>query len=727
VLAFAFTKNQFAQLESQGRLSSGGIEIATLDVDVMALCLARKVSVVDLGAFISESEIDDNQARAVKICDELSESLQSSLSDCHRALSYHMAHDLIFTLAYCLHVHVMTTNLVLTRRPDSALCFSENTVPFFWDPPAIPPDLGNGIVRGILESHGVSHQLFTCTPISDRDEVPADQVHVWMDTFSSPLHPAPWVSITQGLGYNEQSELFRGHEEERAELLQPVSYAWMNYIPFKEYYSDSQMSGFVQDARRNVRDKNQDDALWDSPYLECLWQGWRGMMTTCLHYYYYGKLICDALQPRVVIVGYDTRGLHRCFSEAAVECGAQPISIFHGGISNINNEGIRHRRAVGHLAVWSDRDIRYIREYRSSQYQLAAIGSLRTDVDRSFKKMGQASGNKISNPDGPCVVFLTCMVTGSYFLDISGERHVATWRSLLGYCRRRTDMQFIIKIHPRFDHSALYSDSSTAQPANLRIEVGSLSDALSRADIVVLVNAETTAVVDAIGDNLPVIFLNTAIRNRVDDWIHESGVLVVENVTAMEHQIDRILTDNAARSELVTTIQANMGNYLAATGQDAALRFQNFVRGVAHSSEGAGKTVVSKNHRSALWCLNIARQVDQLFLQPGSKPEGSSQLNLDAESNDDFYVDMLLMPKIIIPRVTWYRWSFPPKSFFATMMKLHRMFPASVRPSFGWVRPYLAQSLIFDAANQHRNRWSRLLSRCMALLLSPGRIRTMRS
>jgi hypothetical protein len=705
MLAFVFSLRQWRALAP---VIDASHRIATLDVDVLAACRAAGRDAIDLSSCASDAELEACRASAVAVCDALGEAMESRMPGAHRVLGRHLAHDLLYPIGYAMQVDVMTRRAVERLKPQAALCFAEDRDVFFWDPPERPPDLANRTVHQVLLAHRLPVDRRYCPAPAVAAARPADQEHVWMDAFRRPVEPCDVVAISQGLGWAEQTALLRGGGS-----VQPVSTAWMNYLLFRDPYTEDQLLAWIREARACAVSREPSWAAWlAGPVLDPLWHAWVGVMQVALRYHQFGRLLCAALNPRVVVTGYDIRSPQRCFAEAVVACGAQPVSILHGGINGMDHEGIRHRRAVGHLAVWSERDVAALQPSRAPGYRIEPIGSLRADIHQAMKHLDQPRSLRKDAGQRPCVAFLTCRVGGLFWFTTSLARHVEAWEGVRALIRRRPDIDVIIKKHPRYDHDELYAGDEA--PPNLRIESGPLDAVLERADLVVLVNLETTAVLEALVRGIPVIHVNTAIRGEPDSWVRESKVVCVRSVEELEAALDRLLSDSAAYAEASAMARARLPSFVPATGEAAVARLGAWMQGL---SRPATKAAGPSEQGPALACLRLARWVDQVFLDKADAPAPDLS---DLPGAEPLGLDGSHMAGHVLNRVTWYPWPCDAQSRAARIWRIHRALPRAWRPHFRVLKRYWVEGFRQDAANAERRPCARMRAAFMARSLSPG-------
>jgi hypothetical protein len=722
MMAFVYSRRQWAELARDERASREVRSVATLEPDVLALCERRGWAPIDLSDALPLSEMAAHQDAAARACDALGERLAPRLRPEHQGLARHIAHDLLYPVAYALHLRAMMDRVLDRYRPADACVFGDTAQAFFWDPVEMPPDLANAVTMAAIAARGI-RQLALRAPMPTSHEAPANRRHIWSPACRVPAAPGARLALLQGIGWEEAAELLR--PERQAAAARPVhaiSMAWLNYADMELPYSEAQFQAAAESAVREVGETHARlRETVGAPSLRFLWDAWAGMMRECVRAFEIGKWLVSALRPSSVVLGYDIRGPERCMAEGILAAGGVPVSILHGGINGMENEGPRHRGAPGHLAVWSERDVSLLRPFRAEGFRIEAVGSLRADVRALAERARAPRGHEPTAATAkPRVLFLTCRVGGLYTFTLSFARHVAVWRELQHLCARRSEWAFVLKRHPRYDQSALYGIDAQPPPANLVEARGPLGDALDSADIVVLPNVETTAALEAMLCGLPVILLDAASRADQPTWLRTCGITIVKDVDSLETELERLLSDPAARAAYGRECARIAREALPNVGEVAAEAFCRFLDRV--EVESGARRSEGDLDAAAVWMLNIARWVDERMMhnpraQPPRAPAVRALRSAQARVNWPHF------GRQIINRIVWYPWSPCVGSPSDAVWRAYCALPRAARPPFRWVRPYLLEALRRECADPHLPPRFRLGRRFAAATLSPRSLR----
>lgn len=681
--------------------------VLTTDVDVFAASRSAQVPVADLAGFLTDDQLKLERDAALRLCDMLGDALQEVMPEPHSSISRHLSHELLYPLGHYLQIMAMAKRAVEQLAPSSAFAFAEDRRVFFWDPPSISPDLANDAVNWALASHGMPVERATCPYSEPTSSVQAaDQQHVWLPIFEPVLEPATTVVVGQGMWWSEMDAILANASSRRSPM-SAVSTSWINYVLPQNERTDPDVVARTDHAVRFVAHHTpQMRLLLERPVMRSLMSAWSGVIEHAVRYYEFGRQICRALAPKVVIHGYDVRAPQRCFAQAVMEGGAIPISILHGGINGMDHEGVRHWRAVGHLAAWSNRDVQTLAPYRDPSFEIRAIGSFRSDITRLMAASREpAHAISLDSARNPKIVFLTCRISGLYWFSTRIDRHVSAWEDIRRLFERRTDWDGLIKKHPRYDHQYLYGDDRLS--SNLRVADIPLEQALDGAHAVVMVNLETTAALEAIGRGIPVLHLNTATRGEPDRWVRDSGVRALRSQEELEAEIERIVSDRDYAVACAELQRSRLDEFVAATGPHAVGRLEAWIAELSSNGRAA------KPNPSACFRLRFAQWIDRIFLSDANAPPPTA-------TGIEEWGDSLPAAHIL-HRVTWYPWPASPASRARALWRVYIHMPRAGRTSPAVFRRYMIECLLQDARNPLRSAFARVCARVLARLLAPCR------
>lgn len=299
--------------------------------------------------------------------------------------------------------------------------------------------------------------------------------------------------------------------------------------------------------------------------------------------------LLETIRPEIIVLGHDSFTVERTLVGCARRCRIPTAALLHGGLCSRNG----YRFLVGdadRFLVWNETDCTALEGYGVPKEKLCKVGSL--IYDERYRRLEAA--HDVSDPHRPpskrtatpIIVFLTAAInSGMAAPQANPGNHHRTWQCLVACARRHPEWTFVIKPHPAYDNYDFYRHLCRFGPANLRLkEALKLADALACADVAVLVNYCTTAALEAMLVQVPVVFLQTAIYgapSRADN-VGGRGMIVARSVEELERVIGELLENSPAQADLRDEVNALLTDLLGPREYKASERYLRAI------SEGLG-------------------------------------------------------------------------------------------------------------------------------------------
>ncbi len=321
----------------------------------------------------------------------------------------------------------------------------------------------------------------------------------------------------------------------------------------------------------------------------------------------YGELFSaflDMLQPALVLFGHEAFTIDRVLVRLAQTRSIPTAAFLHGGIA----PRFGFRGLVGDadsLLVWNDLDVELLTSYGVKASRLKKIGSLRYQAmyDKYKVSMGPAlfaegkrgAKTRLGLPgDRPVVLLITAAINAGFAAPVANpQKHLETVGELVELFRTRQEISFIIKAHPTYDYYEIYRKLQERGLDNFYfLEESTLEDAVNASDVCLLVNYCTTALLEAMLNRLPLLYLETAIY-PLSDWrdnVSEAGIQRVQTVPELGKQIDSLLIDPLIRLKALDAADRLIGRVLdsgEASPDERLLAFVKTITGTGSVKESA--------------------------------------------------------------------------------------------------------------------------------------------
>ncbi len=200
------------------------------------------------------------------------------------------------------------------------------------------------------------------------------------------------------------------------------------------------------------------------------------------------------------------------------ELNIKIISLFHDGFG-INKDYLGVASNISDLTlVWSDHTFNTLMKFNHRNDKIIKIGSIRYQI--YFDNYQNIFDNSIINVDSKIENIL--IVTAAIFNKINSPTastgiHINNLILLENYINKNKNINFYFKPHPSFDDYDLYK--LIEENDNVKCINGDINNILNNIDLVLMIDYFTTASVECILKNKPILFLESAIyKNEL--WLN---------------------------------------------------------------------------------------------------------------------------------------------------------------------------------------------------------------
>ncbi|MBN2564014.1 MAG: hypothetical protein JXQ75_24130 [Phycisphaerae bacterium] len=679
--------------------------MATADSDLITELREAGTPFVNLWSYLDETAALDNEDLAWDFCEAVGSRLKGRFVVAGCDVTGLVQDDLVYPVRYALNTATVVQRALEKYRPERVGVFEEHANAFFWDPPDPPPDIFNAAARWAAEQAGFTpHLLRIQSPHPERAKSP-ERVHAL-----SPLPEQTAVlDVMDGLAFDEQDLLLRSVEQnaEPWVVLSHRSPPWhvprvrrdvVRALPFQPAVMSPQ--GDVREADLcgliDRMDVPGAEALTRNPYIAFLWKYFHASLIEAMRQFPIAQFLNDALQPSVVLSGCATTGCARAMVEAFQGAGRPVLCVNHSGLSWVEVRK-RHRGDRGMLTAWGEWEARMLRKRRVKGGAVVAVGSLRPDTEY----LRSASEVRVGSPaeEKPRIVLITARVAHLYYTACSPVRHEQLWNELLGFFLRHPDWSFVIKPHPRYDYPDLYASRRFRAVPNLSVSQGTMAESLRGARLAVSVTMVTTACLEPMAMNIPLISLEGAVFQRHRGHLQE-GAMTVNSVEELERGIQRLLHDSAHYAAAVGRGRRFLDDVLCAVGDDAVANIRKVIETMRSESVEPSD---SGRCATARWTLEMIQTLDHLMRGLLDVPACRSQLRSLRLAGRSLvwstldYLDVAETGIHLLEMPVFHDWAVAEKPYLPGLVwTIYCTLPRTIRPSLRRLR------FILQGASQGR-------------------------
>lgn len=354
-------------------------------------------------------------------------------------------------------------------------------------------------------------------------------------------------------------------------------------LDIKSSFSDVITSSFSEfNANRNIY-KGPYDYIFNNEHLNFQFKGVQSEINSSQYLAEVFSKFLEILSPQAIIFGHDAFTRERCLVNKAKQLQIITFGLLHSGL------GFKcaFRGIVGdvdYVLVWNSIDKRFINEYGISENRIVIIGSLSYEILKSKYAKKSISFNLQIRPRNKILVITAAINSGFSGPIASQTDHLKIVRDLISYISKRQDLDFVIKTHPSFDHYELYRQLRNYNLSNYFFdEKIDLKNAIKESKACVLLNYFTTATLDVLINNIPVVFLQNAVY-PLEDWCTNdinSVIPKVDNILDLELIIDKLIENKLFKNQTLKNSQLLINSIIYEQNSSPVLILNNFLNSLS--------------------------------------------------------------------------------------------------------------------------------------------------
>jgi hypothetical protein len=416
--------------------------------------------------------------------------------------------------------------------------------------------------------------------------------------------------------------------------------------------------------------------------------------------------IVASLRPSVVVVGHDAFTVERALEQTCTRHMVPVVSLFHGGLTPLSGD-VGLLGAADITAIWSRDDRERLAVCGFATRALVEIGSLRFDdryrADRGRNGQPRFNAPSRRHPVGQRTIVILTSPThvGSGFPTVDVASYRKAWKELSAAARRRSDWRFVIRPHPAFDQLEYFAGIVRETSGNVIMSTAvGIEEALRDADLAVLMNYCSTAAIDALFADIPLLFVSSALRPSafVQDPLRSSGIAEVSDPSHLEDAIERLLQPGAPRTLAIENGKVLLSRIVGDNGTPARARFKCLLHSASRVVQTAPPTEPAARE-PATWASSHEYQISRGLV-------GS-----DAELSVDSAIAMATVLA---------GWRVEPRVTHALFAELHRELRRSRIPGTTRRGILLAGYLLAIRKRLEEKQWERAAHTCARAVAVKG-------
>lgn len=235
----------------------------------------------------------------------------------------------------------------------------------------------------------------------------------------------------------------------------------------------------------------------------------------------------DTYHPALVIVNNDAGGRQQAIIHAARRQGIPSAQMIHSGFNDLHFR----RCSTDQIWVWGDAHRRQLTELGTPRQRILITGNPNYDYLVEIKKAApriRAEVRMQLGLDESELVLLMATARPPHLLTfVDMEQHVIDLSLLFQALDGHSGIRLVVKPHPRYDDMAIYRLLTERYPWVTIVNQIMLDRLLPASDAVIMANSASTAAIEALLLDRPVIWIRPSTRYPPLFSFFEEGVLTI--------------------------------------------------------------------------------------------------------------------------------------------------------------------------------------------------------
>jgi len=719
ILAFLASYEQFDCLRQHRDLYRSCVPV-TGDMVVLSELQSSGCPHVDIWKYLDARKLQKNCDFAKLLCDEIGKVLEGRFTYLQCDIVNECKYDLFRSFCCIINTAYATEQILKEYQPEKIVTFNADSEPVNWTPFLPPLDIFNAVVLWCAVDAGVSTISLELGSFSEIDSLAAPLINPDVRERLTPqccdaAERIKVLSMCEGLGRNEQDLLLNrmGREKHTDWVIASsggnkwelpyVSLALLRHLPFDTSNFSEKVSTIKADILASISSRSEalGACIFKNDYLDFLWVAFSRWLEGAAAAYALSKFLARALRPQLFLTDLYFMGSKKCVVRGFLDENVDVISVSHSGLDYEHRNRCNFLFNQGHVAVWGPYEALKIREGCDGASRISEIGCLRADLSSLRSNVTplhetNKDNHKKENARKRIIFFTELtphiLITEDCFPDICRD----SWRSIIEMCKQHPEWDFIIKPHPRRDYFKLYNSERFKDVKNLCIVMGSAGNALSGADIAVLVNCPSSVALFAMTADIPVVYLKEAIFPWLRAVVENGGAIPVENTTQLEGKIKRLLSDEDYRGHVLKSQREFLNRAVCATGEDAVDRMLEFIDEIV----GQKPPTQDREYTVWRWMLDMIMAIGYIMDEKITLKAFSQRLDELKTKGKDFVfgeLDIIKMDRMgayFLDLPLWYEW-IPSGKYTKSRVLwiIYKSIPLEIRPGLREFRHYLKAAL----------------------------------
>jgi hypothetical protein len=240
-----------------------------------------------------------------------------------------------------------------------------------------------------------------------------------------------------------------------------------------------------------------------------------------------GRLM-DTWRPGLVVLNSDAGGRQQAIIHAARQRGIPSAQMIHSGFNDLHFR----RCSTDQIWVWGDAHRRQFASLGTPERQILITGNPNYDylveIKRAAPRIRAEVRKQLGLAESELALLMATAQVPRLLTFVDMEQHALDLEALCQTLGTHSGIRLIIKPHPRYDDTAIYRRLTERYPWVTLVEQMMLDRLLPASDAVIMANSASTAAIEALLLDRPVIWIRPSTRYPPLFSFFEEGVLTID-------------------------------------------------------------------------------------------------------------------------------------------------------------------------------------------------------
>jgi hypothetical protein len=260
--------------------------------------------------------------------------------------------------------------------------------------------------------------------------------------------------------------------------------------------------------------------------------------------------LLDAYRPALIVLNNDAGGRQRAIVQAARQRGIPSAQMIHSGFNDLHFR----RGSTDQVWVWGEVHRRQLTSLGIPDHRILITGNPNydylVDVRREISRIRLEVREELGLAADDLVLVMATAKVPHMLTFVDMEQHALDLKAVCQELAEHPGVRLVIKPHPRYDDLAIYRLLAQRYAWISIVDQIMLDRLLPACDAALMVNAASTAAIEALLLNRPVIWVRPSTRYPPSFDLFEPGVWTIDHHSQIGPVLRRLVNSRGFRQSV---------------------------------------------------------------------------------------------------------------------------------------------------------------------------------